>query len=164
MNNKYLLVAVALVLSFLGGYAVHSQKLGSVITPSAALDQQFLINDFNSVVSDLQALRTPFAGIVQTSTVVGASTLGSTASSSASVSTTITVNGALVGDGIIWGISTSTANVYYNAEVSAANTVVFWETNSGIVGQVVASTTFFVTLMPKASFLAPAALNTSTST
>lgn len=163
-NLGIALAVVGLVLVGFGGFYFGKDsgvKFGTVINPSNALNQLRLINDFNSITLDLQGLRSPLAGVVTGSATLNTATVATT--TGASASTTITLTGALVGDYLVWGESTSTVNAALTCEVTAANLATCYKWSVG--GSVSAVTsTLFVSDLPKASFIAPAALQTSTST
>lgn len=166
MNNKYLLVGLALVVGLGVGYVLpHASKLGSVISPSAALDQQVLINDFNSLTADLQAVRAPLAGMLQVTTVTTTtaqlSAFGTSTDMIASGAFTVT---STLGDTVVLGVGTPTTGILYFPQITAANTVKVNFLNTTNAAVTPATTTFTLTVLPAASFTAPAALQTTTST
>lgn len=179
MNKTLLIaVAVALVLGGLAGYALAPKSnpaLGTTISAYNALNQQVLINDFNSITSDLQNLRTPLAGIETTTTASLAfptfGTAGAGSATSTLATTTVIGVSLLPGDQVLvspnWG-TVPTNSITFAASVFATSTtngtISITAFNGTTTVQSPPATTFFVTVLPKATFIAPGALNTATST
>lgn len=143
MNKYYVYVAVvALVLGgLLGATLFGGQKFGAV-SPYYAMNSAAL-------QSELTAIAAPTAGLLSSNTVM--STASVTATSPALQ--TLAVSGAAVGDYAIFGVSTSTAGLTFSAWVSAANTVTFQASNTTSTAVTLATTTVYVTVLPRASFV-----------
>ena len=171
MNKSFLalIAAIGLIVGFGVGYAVHSGgSLGATIGYQSSLNNALTFTAFNSILTDLNTVRAPLAGVsVGTSnslqfTLVSATTTNSTA-------TVVTGLAASVGDIVLVSPNTAESSTNFFAQVGVASTtsatinITAISNLNGLTAETPASTTFNVTVIPKASFVAPAALVTATS-
>lgn len=173
MNNKlYGVIAVVLgfVLVGVGGYMYGQNKtLGTVYANPYSLQSYTLYNLFNSIVRDLQNVRAPLAGIVQSTTAAIA--FPAISSSTAGVTTTtVATIPAAKGDLVFVRPSTSSPGFSFDADVNTASTTgATFDINAhnntlGAAAVAPSSTLFYITVIPRSSFAVPAALQTATST
>ena len=179
--NKTLVIAVvvALVCGLGLGWLLHSvqpvpvkNKYGAVIGYLSSGGQQLTFNAFDSIAQDLKAVRAPLAGMLTATTLsLQLPTVSSGTVPSGGVTTVATTSAAL-GDFVYVVANTPTSGVTYSGTVSVASTtaptftisVQYASGTAGGVSIVPPASTFQLYILPKASFLAPAALLTSTST
>lgn len=149
-----LVVLVALVaglLGYFGGQFQGGGSFGAGITASNALNQQRLINEFAALASST-------ANIAQGSATQNQAILGPANTATSSLSGTITVTGAVVKDGCILGLSTSTTNAVGGCLITAANTATYWITNATTTAVTFVTSTVYATNVPNATFVAPTGL------
>ena len=172
MNTKLISiigVILAVVVSVCGLVYIFRDNGGLVgstaITYSGSVGRAETYAIFSSLLTYITAVRAPLAGILTGSATLNATALGPIATATSSATTSITVTGAAAGDYVMLGSSTSTADVFLTGLVTAANTVSVSARNVNAAAQTTATTTLYAVVMPRASFTAPAALGTvSTST
>lgn len=105
------------------------------------------------IVADIAAVRAPLAGLlIGTATYDAASLVDG-----AGETTTVTVSGAALGDFVLVSLGVSVAGITVTGYVSAANTVSARVQNESGGTLDLASTTITAAVLPKASFVAPAA-------
>ncbi len=153
---------VLLVAAFFSGS--NAGQLGATIDYYSSLNQSRLYNVNASLLTDITAIRTSVVGIAS-STSMNGGTLALEGSATSSASTTITgYTGVAVGDFVLCGESTSTAEVSLTCDVTAANVVTAYKLNLGGGAATLATSTIYGTVYPRAKLGAPAALTTVTST
>jgi hypothetical protein len=112
----------------------------------------------DSIKADMTAIRAPLAGLLTGSATYDAASLAD----GVGATTTVTVTGAALGDFVV-GVShgVDLAGITVTGYVSAADTVsVRFQNESGGTLDL-ASSTLRVVVLPRASFVAPAALTTT---
>lgn len=112
---------------------------------------------FESVLTDLTAVRAPLAGVLQGSATWDPGSLVDGAGESKDV----TVTGAALGDFAIASLGVDTVDLLLTATVTAADTVTVRLQNESTATADLASSTLNVVVLPQASFAAPAALTTT---
>ena len=141
-------------------------NLGSTIGYQSSQGSQLTFNAFNSILTDLQALRSTTAGIQST---VTASILEPALATSTLAQTTTTVLSvpASLGDAVFVFPNIVVSGSYFSGYVSTASTtgatITIVQQLSAYAAAASASTTFNVLILPHSSFTAPAALVTATS-
>ena len=170
MNKKLevSLVAVVVVL-LLAGFAAYKVGqsggvFGTAINPSNALNQQRLINDFDSILRDVQNVRAPLAGI---QTVASSTYTLPTFLQSGATSTLAGFSlGFTIGDPVIVAVNSATQPGLIGVGVmSATSTATITWFVPGVTSTVSASAVGVrATAIPGATFVAPAAITTTTST
>lgn len=163
-----LLLVSGLSLSKQGDLAAQlaAKSFGSEINYSTSGSQQKLYDNFNSLATDVSRIRGNLSGILSATSSISWGSISSTTATTSYV----TVTGALPGDFVLVSAS-STANATgtgfrFTGFVSDTNTVnvsvVLTTSTSGNLNIGTAVTA--VRVLPAASFAAPSALITSTST
>ena len=115
-----------------------------------------------SILGDLQKVRAPLAGALTGSGSWTSGALGPVTVATSTATTSITVTGATAGDYVLLGSSTSTENVRIGGYVSGTNAVTVSAENLLTSNQTPATTTIYAIVLPRASFVAPSALGTAT--
>lgn len=153
--NKYLLAVCGVVVGLALGFMFFhnsSKSLGLTVSSANGLDQQALITELQNIVN-------PVLGLSATTTVnFGPGALGPFFSSTSTKETTFAVSGAAVGDYVLVGVTTATANTIVTGRVSAANVVTVDIVNQSTTAQTPASSTYNLTVVPFASFQAPTSI------
>lgn len=182
--NKNFPIVIAIVFLIVGGIvgyvikpasspATPNINLGAIAIPSnstttygTALQESLLYQWQYNVVNSLANVRASLAGVSQGTTA--SLNFPSLATSSLGIATTTTVTdlAAAAGDIVLVQPSTVIPNVEFSASVSVASTTtatieIFAQ---GISSTVVdpAATTFYITVVPHASFVAPSSLKVAT--
>jgi len=174
MENKYIIGLLALVVVLVGfgayqsGQQISTQNMGAAINYSNSLSNKALADSLFSIHGDLVAIRAPLANVLATTTAtIDFPSVGST-----TIQGTTTAAGIAItaGDLVFVSPATITPGVSYYASVSTASTtsatlqITAMHASSSDAAIDPATTVFNVTVLPRASFLAPAALVTTTST
>lgn len=169
--NKLTLVIVAgaVILAGIIGYVVFHQgnTFGATINYSNCGSQANCYNMLSGLLTDITNIRQVVSGLVTSST---ASLQFPTGTATTTTATTTQVIGlaAAAGDIVLVSPVTQTLGIIYSASVAVASTTsaTFQITAANASTTAVAPTAsvFNLTVLPRASFLAPAALTTVTST
>lgn len=175
MENKYIigLLALVVVLAGFGAYQLGSNDnqneiLGAAINYSNSLSNKALADALFGLHSDLVNIRAPLAGLLATSTA----TIDFPAVSSTTTQGTTTAAGIAIaaGDLVFVSPATITPGVSYYGSVNVASTtsatiqITAVNASSSTATVDPATTVFKVTVLPTATFAAPAAIVTTTST
>lgn len=177
MNTKQIGIFVLVaILVGVGAYFVghdNGVTFGTTYVNPVSLQNQTLYNKLASVVQDLQAVRSPLAGTLNySSSTFNIPTLIKGQSSSTISSSTAGASGlagAAIGDFVLVSVSTTSANIAAQGigatgNVTAADTITINFTAPTSTAYAGGQFGLDVRILPKASFTAPAALNTATST
>jgi len=175
MDNKvqsWVAIGLILVIMFVGfgqlsaingQVSRSSDAAGSALTYSAARDHIETYNLLSSIITDLGSVRDPLAGVLSTTTAAIA--FPAIASSSPIVATTTEPTlAAALGDIVLVRPSTSSPGFSFWGDVHTASTTAatfnLYAANGTLGAAAVApsSTLFYITVIPRASFAAPAAL------
>lgn len=167
--EKYILIGSAVVLALvtvfsLGTGKAVQNKYGAVIGYQSALGTLPTWQAFNSLLTDLNTVRAPLAGVI---TATPVSFNAGTVTPAVPTSTTVATPGAVLGDFVLVSMDSATSSATYlqvTGFVSGAgtSTVVL----SSATGSIALATigNIRVKVLPAASFVAPSALVTTTST
>lgn len=155
-SEKYGFAFVALVVGvFLGYLFFHSSGIGAITPSTKTLDSQDLTNELSLIVAPLQAIE-------QTTTA----SLAFTAVGTSTAQTTTTAPGlaASLGDIVLVSpVTTSTPGVVFSGSVVTPSTTsatfgISAQLASGTVAITPGASTFSLTVLPKATFIAPTGL------
>jgi len=165
MNNKFFMGVAVLGLVFLGVIAFKpapkssSLNLGSAnVSNQGGLDQQSLINELNLIANPLVAIYSSSSANYTPPLTLGP--IGSTTSTASSTLTFTSASGGpfTVGDLLEVGEATTTASVYFNAQVVNSSTLQISAFNLGLGNDSLTAATLYVKDLPQATFIAPTGL------
>ncbi len=172
MDNKifgYIGIGLIIVGIIFAGLMIKNQSdlLGATVNYSNSLSQTNLYNSLESLLSDINRVRLPLSGMVTSSTAqIVWPSVG--AASTTATSTQVVGLAALQGDLVFLSPSTSTASTTYSISVLTASstsaTFTIVAHNGGSAAVTPTATDFKLTVLPRATFLVPGALVTSSST
>lgn len=128
------------------------------ITETARMSHAELIALFEAFLVDVTAVRAPLAGLLTGSVTWDAGSIASGAEEAKDV----TVTGAALGDFVLVSHGIDVADLAIVGQVTAADTVTLNLLNNTGGAVDLATTTAYAVVLPKASFVAPAALTVTT--
>lgn len=168
----YGLVALLVVVGAAAGYFAGKEaglssgiEAGGEISYSSALNRIQLHNALVSLANDLSTLRVPAGGLLASSDTTW--NPPAVASTSAVATTSVTVGGAAVGDFCFVSFASTTLDSQdLSCYVSSASTtiVTLFQPSNFLASYNIGTSTLRVVVWPEANFVAPAALQTTTST
>ena len=146
------------------GIQASNGNLGSALYYSTAQGSKELYTFLSGIIDDLTAVRAPLAGLISTSLTWDPANIASSSVYAVGITTTtVTTAGAAVGDQVLatFDSATSTELWTVSGRVVSASTTLITMVNWGSAALDLTTSTLYVQVLPRSSFIAPSALTTT---